>query len=250
MLNGFQIAATGLAAAQQNVDTIGHNLANVNSTAFKRGVVTFQELLTNVRNQNNFPVRQEAAVGAGSRAGLQRDWAQGPLITTGNPWDLAIEGPGFLEVSLPDGQTGFTRAGTLKQDAEGYLVTANGHRLAAGIYLDPGYTSPVITPQGEVLAQDEAGEEVWLGYLDLFYAPHQARLLARGEGIYTSDQPLIAGTPGTNGLGFLRQGSLEASNVKLEEEMTNLLEAQRYFQFNATSLSTANEMWRMVNNLR
>jgi len=250
MLNGFHIAAIGLAAAQQNVDIVGNNLANVNTTAFKRGMVSFQDLLTNARDRTGFPLKHEAAVGAGSRADLQRDWAQGPLIATENPWDLAVEGPGFLEVILPDGQTGYTRAGTLKRDAEGYLVTANGYRLAAGIYLDQGYTSPVITPEGEVLARDETGEQVWLGYLDLFYAPHQARLLARGEGIYTSDQPLIAGAPGTDGLGFLRQGSLEAANVKLEQEMADLLKAQRYFQFNAASLSTADEMWRMVNNLR
>jgi flagellar basal-body rod protein FlgG len=244
---------------QLNLDVIANNLANVNTTGFKRAKIEFQDLLY----QTSRPAGAELGAGNQVPTGFQighgsrpvataRIFTNGELTRTGERLDVAIQGDGFFEVQMPDGSRAYTRDGALKMDANGRITTNEGLPLLSGFQpIPPGTTSLVIAPTGEVTASGPNGSQTFRIQLVRFANP--AGLEAIGRNLFretpASGTPEL-GNPGENGFGELAQGYLEMSNVKIVEEMVNMIIAQRAYEVNAKAVQSADEMMQMANNLR
>lgn len=256
-MNGaFYIGAIGLDAQQQALDAVANNVANVNTTAFKRQMVQFSELVTSARDTQdgtasaNNPIAGFAGVAV---TGTPRDWTQGALNQTGQPLDLAIQGDGFLQVLGPSGQTMLWRGGTLEVNAQGYLATTNGTTLQAMISVPQGAQNLTISSTGAVTAQvNGSSEPRQLGQLDIAMVKDPSGLVDEGGGYYeTADAgDSYAVTPGSEGSGTLVQGSLETSNVQLTDEMINVLLAQRAYGASAQVVQAGDQLMSIVNSLR
>lgn len=257
MLDSLYIAATGMHAQQLNVDTIANNLANVNTTAYKRGRVAFEDLL--YRESARSAALLGAAPGARFGGGVgvidtTKSFAVGDLRKTEGPLDVAIRGTGFLEVLLPDGSRAYTRSGALQAGRDGTLVTGEGHTVAPALQLPADATEVAIDSTGQVTAR-VAGEArpVDVGQLELVRFVNPAGLTALGGNLYVaterSGDPL-PGKAGSEGYGTFAQGFLEGSNVRLVEEMIGLVLAQRAFEVNAKAVQASDDLLGMVNNLR
>ncbi|HEY8548660.1 MAG TPA: flagellar basal-body rod protein FlgG [Vicinamibacterales bacterium] len=260
MIRALYTAASGMNAQQTNIDNIAHNLANVNTTGFKKARVEFEDLVyQQVRtpgspNSTSTEVPIGLEVGLGTRAvGTARDFANGNLKNTNAPLDIAIQGQGFFQVTLPDGRTAYTRAGAFHMNAEGMLVTAEGYALEPQITIPPDATSISISKEGVVsvaIAGQTATQEV--GTLELATFQNPAGLQAIGGNFFTvttaSGEP-TTGAPGTEGMGTLQQGFLEESNVSIVEEMINMILGQRAYEANSRVVRTADDMLAQVNNL-
>lgn len=254
-MNGaFHIGATGLRAQQAGLDALANNIANLNTPAFKRSRVSFGEMVS-------APVKlEDAALGRGSQvpAGVVaetggRVFAQGELRPTGDPQHLAIEGRGFLELLGPNGQSLLWRGGALKVNREGYLSAQNGLMLRAAIQVPPDAESLVIDRDGRVFALFQEGARIdEIGRIDLAVVRDLDTLEVAGEGLYRAPDALdmVIATPGEEGSGFLVQGALEGSNVRLSDEMVALMLTQRAFAANAQVLQTADELMSIANNLK
>ncbi|MEW6423409.1 MAG: flagellar basal-body rod protein FlgG [Bacillota bacterium] len=259
MLRTIVNGRAGVIAQQIRLDTIANNMANVNTTAFKKQAVSFADLLYQEMNAAGRPVEKEPAAanpvhGAGVKvAALPRDFSPGVQILTGRPLDIAITGEGFLQVELPDGRYAYTRNGVLNVTPEGDLVDGNGYPLSPGITLPENYQGITVRFDGTVLAAGEDGALAEVGQLSLYRFVNPAGLEAFGNNLYlatpASGEPL-EGTPGEAGFGVLRQGYLEASNVDLTREMTCLIETQRAYQVALRVIQNAEELWNIANNLR
>jgi len=265
MFDALYIGATGMQAQQLNVDTIANNVANVNTPAFKKARVSFTDLMT----RDPAPVQPTSApdgaiagllaaaprLGAGvGAAGVTRAFDPGDLKQTGSQLDLAIQGDGFLEVTLPDGASAFTRGGTLKVSADGMLVTQAGYPLRPGITVPANATGISISPDGHVqLNVPGQAAPVDAGQLELVRFANPSALLTQGDNLYRAtdgsgeSQP---GHAGQDGIGALAQGYLEGSNVKMVDEMVNLMIAQRAYEANVKVVQASDEMLGMVNALR
>jgi flagellar basal-body rod protein FlgG len=244
---------------QMNLDVIANNLANVNTTGFKRSKIEFQDLLYQTTRTpgadqgggNQLPTGLQ--VGHGSRpVATSRVFTNGELTQTGERLDLAIQGDGFLEVQLPDGTRAYTRDGALKAAADGRITTNDGLVVQGGFQPIPaGTTSITISPTGEVSLSGPGGAQNFRVQLVRFANP--AGLDSMGRNLFretpASGAPEL-GNPGENGFGELAQGYLELSNVKVVEEMVNLIMAQRAYEVNAKAVQAADEMMQMSNNLR
>ncbi|MHC4712572.1 MAG: flagellar basal-body rod protein FlgG [Planctomycetota bacterium] len=258
-------AATGMQAQETNVDVISNNIANVNTTAFKRSRANFQDLLyqqispAGAIDSSGNQIPSETAIGLGVQlVNTQREFSQGRLIQTDRDLDVALEGKGFFQVELPDdvgrGGYGYTRDGNLYVDSEGNLVTAQGYMIEPSIKVPPDYVKIVIEKDGTVLVQ-EAGTTglTELGQLELAYFANQEGLESIGSNLYletdASGTPYTA-FPGEDGLGLLNQGYLESANVDLVEELVGLIRAQRAYEFNSESIKTADEMLQVLAMLR
>jgi flagellar basal-body rod protein FlgG len=255
MNDALYIAATGMQTQQVNVDTIANNMANATTPGFKRGRVNFQDLM------------YRGAAGAGAEAAppsltqgtgvgvatLLKYFGAGELKTTDSPLDLAIRGDGFLEVQLPDGTLGYWRGGSLQATREGWLATAEGHVLQPQVQVGRDGQAWSIAPDGRVLSQDANGRQVELGRLQLHAFANAAALKPAGANVYkpTADagEPM-SGRAAQDGLGSLVPGAIEQSNVKLVDEMVNLMMAQRAYEMNVKVIQAADEMLGMSNNLR
>lgn len=258
MLDSLYIAATGMNAQQLGIDTISNNLANVSTTAFKKGRVSFQDLMYRelaranelaggIQNVNRAGVGV-AVVGAGKL------FTAGDLKKTEAPLDLAIRGRGFLEVALADGTHAYTRAGTLQVDKDGYLSTPEGYQLNPTIQIPADAASLTIEATGRVMAQ-VAGESepIEVGTITLADFVNPGGLKPRGENLYLPSEEsgdAFFGKPGEQNFGTLAQGFLEASNVKLVEEFINLIVAQRAYEVSAKAVQASDEMLGIANNLR
>ncbi|HEX6362349.1 MAG TPA: flagellar basal-body rod protein FlgG [Albitalea sp.] len=260
MFDALQIAATGLHAQQQHVDAIANNLANVNTVGFKRARVGFRELVTRgddaLAAAADVPAAAPAArLGAGvAVASVARSFDAGDLRRTEMPLDVAFAGEGFLEATASDGQPAFTRGGSLSVNADGLLATATGHALKPGIAVPADLRSLTIAPDGQVEGRRaDGGTPLPLGRLDVARFHDPGALAALGDGLYrateASGEP-IAGRAGEDGLGTLRQGFLEGSNVRLVDEVVGLMVAQRAYEASAKVVQACDEMAAMVNNLR
>lgn len=263
MFDALYIAATGMQAQQLNVDTIANNLANVNTTGFKRGRVNFSDLM--VRDTARLTasgtdtdtgllsptLRLGAGVGI---ANLAKMFDMGDLKKTDSAFDLTIQGDGFLEVVMPDGTRAFTRGGTLKVNKEGQLATQTGYALKPGIAVPDNTKSLVIQSDGHVLAQlANQSTPVDIGILELIRFSSPQGLLAQGDNLYRASDAsgeAITAKAGEDGVGTLSQGYLEGSNVKLVDEMINLTIGQRVYEANVKIVQAADEMLGMVNGLR
>lgn len=258
MLRALYSSASGMQAQQTNLDVIANNLANVSTTGFKKNKPEFQDLLySNARaagsdagGGNQVPTGVQ--IGHGSRlVSTSKVFTTGELTQTGERLDLAIEGDGFLEVQLPDGSRAFTRDGALKLASDGRITTNDGLVVQGGFQPIPvGTTNISISATGEVTTTGADGSQSFRVQIVRFANP--AGLEAMGRNLYRetlASGTAEAGNPGENGFGSLRQGYLEMSNVKVVEEMVNLIVAQRAYEVNSKAVQAADEMMQLSNNL-
>jgi flagellar basal-body rod protein FlgG len=246
---------------QTNVEVISNNIANMNTTGFKRQRAEFQDLLYqdlrrvgSTSSDTGTVVPSGAQVGLGVRtAAVYRIDEQGNLQQTSNKLDLAISGNGFLQVTLPSGDTAYTRDGTLALSAGGTIVTADGYLVQPGITIPSNTTNVTINADGEVLATipgQVAQQNV--GQLQLAAFPNDAGLEATGGNLFlqtSASGTAQVGIPGTNGLGTVMQGFVETSNVNVVSEMTNLITAQRAYEMNSRVISASDDMLSTITKL-
>lgn len=263
MLDALYIAATGMQAQQTHVDAIANNLTNMNTQGYKKGRVNFTELMTR-ETQRLAPNALDAdagLLGAAQRLGagvgiasLIKLFDLGDFKKTESAFDISIAGDGFIEVAMPDGSRAYTRGGTLRINVDGQLSTQAGHALKPGLSIPENAQNLVISADGRVQV-NIAGQSMPLevGRLDLVRFANPAALAALGDNLYravdASGEPM-AGRAGEDGIGEIRQGFLEASNVKLVEEMVNLVVAQRAYEANVKVVQASDEMLGLVNTMR
>ncbi|HEV8543702.1 MAG TPA: flagellar basal-body rod protein FlgG [Verrucomicrobiae bacterium] len=259
MLRALYSSATGMQAQQSNLDVIANNLANVNTTGFKKSKPEFQDLLYQTTRAagseqgagNQLPTSLQ--IGHGSRiVSTARIFTPGDLTQTGEKMDVAIHGDGFFEVQLPDGTLAYTRDGALKTASDGRITTSDGLPLQGGFQPIPqGTTQITIANNGEVTTSGASGTQNFRVQLVRFANP--AGLDGIGRNLFKETK--ASGTPqlgnaSENGYGELQQGYLEMSNVKVVEEMVNMILAQRAYEVNSKAVQSADEMMQMSNNLR
>lgn len=261
-MRSLAIGATGMLAQQLNVEVISHNIANMNTTAYTRRRVEFQDLLyQNLRRTGSQSADDGSIVPVGVQLGLgvktaavYRITTPGNLTLTENSLDTAINGRGYFQVTLPNGETAYTRAGALQLSDEGNIVTVDGFALDPNITVPPNAIDVTINASGEVLVKlDGEVEPQNVGQFQLATFANEAGLLAIGENLFletpASGTPAV-GTPGDEGFGKLQQGYLETSNVNVVEEITNLITAQRAYEMNSKVIETSDQMMATVSNLR
>lgn len=257
-------AATGMLAMEKKLDVIANNLANIETTAFKKGRANFEDLFY---RHEVFPGAQDTSgemtatgisIGLGSRlSGVQTDFRQGAFQQTSNQLDVAIEGAGFFQVLDPSGQVYYTRAGNFSINANGNLVVGSAHTgrvLEPPIVIPNDATAISITPEGQVYVQQPNNPQLTLvGDIQLVNFINPEGLLKLGENLYAETDasgPPQAGTPGRDGLGLLRQNALEASNVEPVRELIDLITTQRAFEMNSQAVQVGDQMMQLVSNLR
>ncbi len=261
MIRAFHTAATGMQAQSFLVDTTANNLANINTTGFKRNQVNFQDLIylnllqPGTEILQGTPVPTGLQIGNGVRvAGSTKVFTTGTLENTGNPLDVAIEGDGFFQVTFPDGTLRYTRDGGLRLNANGNLVTTDGFLVSPAITVPNDTQSISIGSDGtvSVITAGAPTTSTAVGQLTLARFPNPAGLLAEGRNLSrespASGAPVTA-TPGQTGSGLLRQGFLERSNVEPVQELVNLLLAQRAYEFNTRAVRVSDEMLSATNEL-
>jgi flagellar basal-body rod protein FlgG len=256
MIDSLYIGATAMNAQQSNIDTVANNLANVNTTAYKRGRVEFEDLLYRTSQSEN-PGRTQAAGEANGMgtmvAGTFKIFNAGDIKKTDQVYDLAVAGQGFFEVVQADGSLAYTRNGAFQVDAEGFLSTHNGLRLSSQVQIAPDARQVRIGADGRVFVQfPNDAQETEIGKLDLAGFANPVGLSALGDSLYLATDnsgPALLGNPAENGLGAIQQGFLESSNVKLIDEMIGLILAQRTYEINAKVVQASDEMLSISNNL-
>jgi flagellar basal-body rod protein FlgG len=247
-------------AQQTRSEVIANNLANVNTTAFKRSRAHFEDLLyqtvqgatvVGAPDANSLPAIQ---VGRGTRlAGVERAHEQGPLEQTQRPLDLAIEGEGFFQVQLPNGQVGYTRDGSFGLSDTGTITTSEGYTLIPGVKVPEDATEISISATGVVSATrgtDKASTEI--GRIELARFMNPTGLLAQGQNIYLetpASGAAVVGYPSEDGMGRLLQGSLEGSNVEIVQEMVDMITSMRAYEINSKAIKNADEMMQVANGM-
>ena len=261
-MRSLSIASTGMLAQQTNVDVISNNIANMNTTAFKRQRAEFQDLLYQQvarpganTSDSGTKVPTGIQLGAGVKTGgIYRITEQGALTNTGNTYDLAIDGQGYFQVQLPSGDLAYTRAGSFQLSDQGELVTTDGYLVQPNITIPQGATSVTVSKTGEVQVKIDGQTDLQtVGQLELATFVNEAGLEAVGSNLYletsASGQPTVS-TPTEPGFGSLSQGFVEASNVNPVSEITSLITAQRDFQANAKAIDTASQIAQTIITLR
>lgn len=247
------VSKTGLDAQNTNVSVIANNLANVSTVAYKKGRAIFEDLLyQNIRqpgaaSSQNTNLPSGLMLGTGVRmVATQKNFEQGGHLNTENQLDVAIQGRGFFEVLLPDGSQAYTRAGNFQLDNTGQLVTPNGYVLQPAITIPEQAQSITIGSDGTVSVQlPNQNNTSQIGQIQTNDFINPAGLQAMGENLYletNASGSAISGNPGTTGLGTLKQGTLESSNVNVVEELVSMIEAQRAYEMNAKSIETVDQM--------
>ena len=261
MIGALWTAATGMDSQQTNINVISNNLANVNTTGFKKSRVNFQDLMYQQIRQPGSPNAQGSQipvgieVGHGSRvSATQKLFTEGSVQATDNPLDIVIEGDGFLQVQKPDGSIAYTRDGSLKLDGQGRIVTSDGYLLQPQINIPENATDISITSDGTVNVLVDGQEEAQTqGQIELVRFSNPAGLNSSGRNLYedtmASGEPQT-GQPGTQGFGTISQGFLEKSNVKVVEEMVNMISAQRAYEINSKAIQASDEMLQTASRLK
>ncbi|MGO8758255.1 MAG: flagellar basal-body rod protein FlgG [Terracidiphilus sp.] len=261
MFHALYTAATGMTAQQMNLDNIANNLANSSTTGFQARRVQFQDLIYQNTIMPGAASTQQTTVASGLQIGLGSRPAnteivqtQGDLTSTGNSLDFAIEGLGFFQILLPNGQTGYTRSGSFQTDAQGNLVTASGDALQPAINIPTSATAVTVGSDGTVsvtLPGQTQAQQVGVIQLATFANP--GGLESIGNNIYTpttASGDAVVGTPGgSEGLGTIQQGMLEQSNVNVVDEFVNMILAQRSYESNSRVIKAADEMLQQLNQL-
>ncbi|RXK05317.1 flagellar basal-body rod protein FlgG [Halarcobacter bivalviorum] len=261
MIRGLYTAATGMNSMQHQIDVTSNNISNVNTAGFKKDRAEFQDLMYESLNYTAGRTSQNTInptgmdVGLGVRiSGIQKDFLQGDLKNTSNPLDIAIEGKGFFQITLPNGEIAYTRNGQFKVSDEGNIVNGNGYLLEPQITIPDNLVDISIGTDGIVTGKDPATEEeVEVGQITITDFINPAGLTPIGESLYrasdASGDP-IDGNPTEDQLGALRQGMIELSNVKLVNEMVDLITAQRAYEANSKAITTTDSMLDTVNRLK
>jgi len=261
-MRSMDIAATGMLAQQLNVEVISNNIANLNTTSFKRQRAEFQDLLYQserrvgaASSDSGTIIPSGVQIGIGVKAAsVYRITEQGNLTNTNNSLDVAIQGRGFFQVKMPDGTTSYTRAGSFQLSPTGEIVTPDGYSVQPGLTLPANTTAVTVNSSGQVLAQvtgQTASQTV--GQLELATFPNEAGLDALGDNLFNATEASGAATtgkPGSTGFGTLQQGFLETSNVNIVNEITDLITAQRAYEMNSKVITASNEMQQTLTNLR
>jgi flagellar basal-body rod protein FlgG len=260
MIRALYTAASGMTAQQTNIDNVAHNLANVNTTGFKKSRVEFEDLVyqevrapgTAASESTETPVGME--MGLGTRAvATARNFSAGNLRNTSAPLDMAIEGAGFFQITLPNGTTAYTRSGAFHMDAQGALVTSEGYAMDPAITIPANATSVTISKDGVVsatIAGQTAAQQ--LGTINIANFANPGGLDPIGGNLFTpttASGDAQTGAPGTDARGTLAQGFVEDSNVSVVEEMVNMIIGQRAYEANSRVIKAADEMLQQVNNL-
>jgi flagellar basal-body rod protein FlgG len=261
MFHALYTAASGMTAQQLNLDNIANNLANSSTAGFQARRVQFSDLLYQNDVMPGAAATQQTIVASGLQIGLgtrpgntEIVQTQGDLSNTGNPLDLAIQGSGFFQILLPNGQLGYTRAGSFQPDAQGNLVTANGDQLQPSISIPASATNITIGSDGTVSAtlpgQTQAQQ---VGIIQLAMFANPGGLNSVGNNIYlpttASGDPVVGSPGGSQGLGTIQQGMLEQSNVNVVDEFVNMILAQRSYESNSRVIKAADEMLQQLNQL-
>jgi flagellar basal-body rod protein FlgG len=254
MIKALYTAATGMNAQSTSIDNTSNNLANVNTNGFKKGEVAFQDL---VYVDQQSPGAQAAQgltlptglqIGSGARvAGISKIFTEGALVNTQNPFDVAIQGDGFFQVTLPNGEIRYSRDGALRVNSTGALVTSDGFTISPQITIPQQALAVTIGSDGTVTATSAgaANAPINLGQLTLVRFQNAAGLSAQGRNLFAetpSSGAPVTSTPGQNGVGFVQQGFLERSNVDVVTELIGLITAQRAYEFNTRAVRTADNM--------
>lgn len=260
MIRSLWISKTGLDAQQTNLDVVANNLANVNTNGFKRSRAVFEDLLYQTLRQPGALSTQQTQVPTGLQVGTgvrpvatERVHTQGNLTQTGNAFDLAINGPGFLQVQMPDGTIAYTRDGSLHVDAQGQVVTSNGYPLATPITVPANALKVSIGSDGTVSVNVPGQVNAQnVGAIQLASFVNPAGLQSLGQNLYAETSASGApqsGSPGTNGLGLLNQGYVETSNVNVVEELVSMIQTQRAYEINSKAIQTSDQMLQRLSQL-
>jgi flagellar basal-body rod protein FlgG len=258
-MESLWVAKTGLEAQQTRMTIVAQNLANVNTTGYKRSRAIFEDLLyQNLVQAGGLTSQQtEAPTGLNLGTGVRmvatdKQFAQGNIINTNNTFDMAIQGRGFFEILLPDGSQAYTRDGTFQRDSDGALVTSSGYALQPAITVPSAAEAVTIGVDGIVSAVlPGQADPVQVGTLQLTDFVNPGGLQPRGENLYietVSSGPPQPGTPGLNGLGTLAQGALETSNVSVVEELVSMIETQRAYEMNSRAIESSDQMLQTLTN--
>ncbi|PWG62309.1 flagellar basal-body rod protein FlgG [Sediminicurvatus halobius] len=251
------VAKTGLDAQQTRMSVVSNNLANVNTTGFKKDTAKFEDLVYQTIRQPGGQSTQDTQLpsglmlGTGVRvAGTEKNHTQGNLQQTGNSLDVAINGRGFMQVLRPDGTAAYTRDGSLQLDNQGQIVTKNGYPIEPNLVIPQDTESITIGADGTVSAQVAGqAQPVQVGNIQLADFINPAGLQPIGDNLYTETAASGApqqDAPGVNGLGSLQQGALESSNVNIAEELVNMIETQRGFETNTRAISATDQMLQFI----
>ncbi|MGI9951192.1 flagellar hook-basal body protein [Moorellaceae bacterium AZ2] len=257
MIRALWNSASGMAAQTAQVDLLAHDLANVNTPGYKKSSAAFADLVYRAVEERGMPVSrpEEPAIGSGVRlAAAEKDFSQGPLVETGNPLHLAVQGRGFLAVEGPDGGLYLTRDGAFHVNDSGQIIhSSSGYRLLPHIVVGAGEDRVRFDRDGRVLAGGEGEGETLLGQIEVYLVSNPRGLEALGNNLFrvtpASGNP-VAVEPGQGGSGYLVPGYLEAANVEMAEALTKMFLAQRVYTSNSLAARVADEMWGMANNLR
>lgn len=261
MMRSLTTAATGMMAQQNNLDTISNNLANVNTNGFKSQRAEFQDIVyqtviaSGTNNGNNATNPTAVQIGLGSKfAANSSNFTQGPLLATGNPLDVAIQGDGFFQIQRPDGTTAYTRDGAFKRDANGTLVTNDGYHVLPEITIPSGATAVSVSANGTVSALVPGSTDPQtVGQIQLATFVNPSGLTRLGQSLYAaggaSGSPVVV-NPGDSNSGTLQSGYVEGSNVQVVDEMVHMITAQRAYEINSKAIQTADDMLNVVNSLK
>jgi flagellar basal-body rod protein FlgG len=261
MIRSLWTSATGMQAQALNLDVIANNLANVNTAGFKKSRAEFQDLLYETLRPAGTSSSQDTQVPTGIQIGhgtrpstVLKIFSQGNMENTKNELDLAIEGDGFFQIILPNGETAYTRDGSFKLDSDGRIVNSDGFALEPEISIPSDALSISVGIDGTVSvlqAGDSTPSEI--GTIELARFVNPAGLISTGRNLYITSEASgdeMTGTPGEDGLGSIAQGFLEMSNVSVVDEMVSMITAQRAYEVNSKSIQTADEMLQIANNIK
>ncbi len=260
MFNSLWISKTGMEAQQMQLDVISNNLANSSTNGFKRSHAVFEDLMYQNLRQVGSSTSEQSQLPTGLQVGLgvrtvatSRSFTQGSLQQSGSNLDVAIQGNGFFQITMPDGTINYTRDGAFQVNAQGQLVTSNGLPVANGITVPANATNLSISADGNVTATiaGQVGPQA-IGTIPLASFINPAGLEPRGQNLYAesaaSGQP-NTGNPGTNGLGQLMQGFLETSNVNVVQELVMMIQTQRAYEMNSKAIQTSDQMLQKLGQL-
>jgi flagellar basal-body rod protein FlgG len=260
MINSLWIAKTGMEAQQMQLDTISNNLANVSTNGFKKSHAVFEDLMyqnlrqvgSNTSEQSTLPTGLQVGLGVRTVA-TSRTFSQGNLQQSGNPLDVAVQGNGFFQVTMPDGTTGYTRDGAFQLDNQGRLVNSSGLLVQSGATIPANATNLTISANGTVSVNipGSVAPQV-VGNITTASFINPAGLEPRGQNIFqesvASGQPTV-GTPNSGGLGALMSGFLETSNVNVVQELVTMIQTQRAYEMNSKAVTTSDQMLQKLGQL-
>ncbi len=253
MMRSLWISKTGMEAQQTQLDAISNNLANVGTNGYKRSHAVFEDLMyqnlrqagANSSEQTTLPTGLQAGLGARAVA-TSRNFTQGNLQQSTNPFDMAVRGNGFFQVQMPDGTAGYTRDGSFQVDAQGVLVTNNGYPVQPGITIPAGAQNVTVGQDGTIsVTLSGQAQAQTVGQLQLASFVNPAGLEPKGQNIFaetTASGTASTGVPGLNGLGAVQQGFVETSNVNVVEELVSMIQTQRAYELNSKAIQTADQM--------